>query len=74
MTHPLHLGRVLTGSESGQSQPDKDIPEILRALGEEKIDWRGFVSHKADFASINKAISEMRGGAPIHTLLEIPVS
>jgi hypothetical protein len=57
---------VLTGSESGQSQPDKDIPEILRALGEEKIDWRGFVSHKA--------ISEMRGGAPIHTLLEIPVS
>jgi S-(hydroxymethyl)glutathione dehydrogenase / alcohol dehydrogenase len=69
-TLPLHFGRVLTGSEGGQSQPDKDIPEILRVLAEKKIDWRGFVSHWGRLRTLNADLSEMRSGAVTHLLLD----
>lgn len=70
-TLPLHFGRVLTGSEGGQSQPDKDIPEILRVLAEKKIDWRLFVSHRGRLESLNSDLSEMRSGAATHLLLDL---
>ena len=70
-TLPLHFGRVLTGSEGGQSQPEKDIPEIFRALAERKIYWRGFVSHRGRLQSLNSDLSEMRSGAATHLLLDL---
>ena len=70
-TLPLHFGRVLTGSEGGQSQPDKDIPEILRVLAEEKIHWRGFVTNSCSLEDLNSGISDMRTGHPTH-LIALP--
>ena len=67
-TLPLHFGRALTGSEGGQSQPDKDIPEILRVLVETKIDWRGFVSHRGTFCSLQSDIAKMRSGEVVHLI------
>lgn len=70
-TLPLHFGRVLTGSEGGQSRPDKDIPEILRVVAEKKIHWFGFVSHRGGLESLNADLSEMRSGAAIHLVLNL---
>lgn len=68
-TLPLHFGRVLTGSEGGQSQPEKDIPEILRVSAEKKIDWRGFVSHRGALSDLDQIILQMRSGQVIHAVL-----
>jgi S-(hydroxymethyl)glutathione dehydrogenase/alcohol dehydrogenase len=67
-TLPLHFGRTLTGSEGGQSQPDKDIPAILGALAAQKIDWRGFISHRSSLAGLDQIISKMRSGEVIHAV------
>ena len=68
-TLPLHFGRTLTGSEGGQSQPEKDIPEILRALAEQKIDLRGCVSHCGPLHKVNTITARMRSGEVIHAIL-----
>ncbi|MFM8719712.1 MAG: hypothetical protein ACKOFH_09325 [Chthoniobacterales bacterium] len=67
-TLPLHFGRTLTGSEGGQSRPDKDIPEILRVLDKENIDWRGFVSHRGVLTSLEADIPRMRYGEVVHLI------
>jgi len=68
-TLPIHFGRTLTGSEGGHSQPEKDIPEILRVLGERQIDWRGFVSHRGTFSSLESDIAKMRSGEVVHAIV-----
>ena len=67
-TLPLHFGRVLTGSEGGQSRPEKDIPEILRVLASYKVGWRGFVSHRGRFSSLESDIAKMRSGDVVHLI------
>jgi S-(hydroxymethyl)glutathione dehydrogenase/alcohol dehydrogenase len=68
-TLPLHFGRILTGSEGGQSQPGKDVPEILRTLAEQKIVMRGFVSHRSPLREVNGITARMRSGEAIHAIL-----
>ncbi|MEI7863813.1 MAG: zinc-binding dehydrogenase [Chthoniobacterales bacterium] len=68
-TLPLHFGRSLTGSEGGQSRPDKDIPEILRILAEKKIDCRSFISHRGNLADSERIIAQMRSGEVVHAVL-----
>ena len=68
-TLPLHFGRTLTGSEGGQSQPEKDIPEILRSLADQKIDLRGFISHCGPLHEVNTITVRMRSGEVIHAIL-----
>ncbi|NBX33388.1 MAG: hypothetical protein EBR07_11795, partial [Planctomycetes bacterium] len=60
---------ILTGSEGGQSRPEKDIPEILRVLAEKKIDCRGFVSHRAGADDLSVIIAKMRSGEVIHAIV-----
>lgn len=67
-TLPLHFGRILTGSEGGQSRPDKDIHKILRVLAESNIDWRGFISHRGSLADLDQIIGQMRSGEVIHAV------
>ena len=68
-TLPLHFGRILTGSEGGQSRPEKDIPEILRVLAEKTIDCCGFVSHRAGADDLSVIIAKMRSGEVIHAIV-----
>jgi S-(hydroxymethyl)glutathione dehydrogenase/alcohol dehydrogenase len=68
-TLPLHFGRVLTGSEGGQSQPDKDIPEILHRLAAEELNVSGFVSHQGSIKELPEIMDKMRGGDVIHALV-----
>lgn len=68
-TLPLHFGRTLTGSEGGQSQPHLDIPRYLKMMDEGIFDLDGFVSHRCKLEDVNSAISRMRSGESIHTLI-----
>ena len=68
-TLPLHFGRTLTGSEGGQSQPHLDIPRYLKMMDEGIFDLDDFVSHRCKLEDVNSAISRMRSGESIHTLI-----
>ena len=70
MTLSLHFGRILTGSEGGQSRPEKDIPGILHVLADGKIDWRSFVSHQGTLSELDQIIQQMRSGLVIHAVLD----
>jgi S-(hydroxymethyl)glutathione dehydrogenase/alcohol dehydrogenase len=68
-TLPLHFGRILMGSEGGQSQPHKDIPRILAQLAAAGVDWRGFVSHRGSLADICDVMARMKAGDVVHAVL-----
>ena len=62
-TLPLHFGKVLTGSQGGESQPQRDIPRYLRLLQQERLQLDRFVSARYSLEQINDAIAAMRDGA-----------
>ena len=68
-TLPLHFGKVLTGSQGGDSRPAEDIPRYLRMMREGRFDPRGFVSHRLPLQQINDGIDRMRSGEVIHALV-----
>tara|TARA_B100001248_G_scaffold260540_1_gene249065 strand:+ start:81837 stop:82874 length:1038 start_codon:yes stop_codon:yes gene_type:complete len=68
-TLPLHFGKILTGSEGGSSQPDKDIPRILRMLEAGCFDPTGLVSHRIPLEETNDAIAKMRSGEVMHAMI-----
>jgi len=68
-TLPLHHGKMLVGSEGGMSRPQIDIPRYLRMIQDGRFDPRSFVSHRCKLQEINEAISVMRAGESIHTMI-----
>ena len=60
---PLHFGKVLSGSQGGECQPDRDIPRYLRLLERGSLQLDRFVSARFPLEEINTAISAMRDGA-----------
>jgi S-(hydroxymethyl)glutathione dehydrogenase/alcohol dehydrogenase len=71
-TLPLHYGKKLIGSEGGSSRPQKDIPKILYLLRHRNLAAKNMISHRRSLDQIHAAILEMRSGAVVHTLLEVP--
>ena len=68
-TLPLHYGKRLIGSEGGSSRPAEDILRIIRILKGRNISAGKMVSHRVEFIEINKAVSGMRAGDTIHSIL-----
>jgi S-(hydroxymethyl)glutathione dehydrogenase/alcohol dehydrogenase len=68
-TLPLHFGRVLTGSEGGQSKPDLDIPAIIDLLRSQGLNLAGFVSHRGSLESLPELVDGMRRGEVIHAII-----
>ena len=62
-TLPLHFGKVLTGSQGGESKPAQDIPRYLRLLQQGRLQLDRFVSARYPLEGINDAIAAMRDGA-----------
>ena len=60
---PLHFGKVLSGSQGGECQPERDIPRYLRLLEKGNLKLDRFVSARFPLEDINAAISTMRDGA-----------
>lgn len=68
-TLPLHFGRVLTGSEGGQSRPHIEIPRYLELLNDRNIDLSGLVTHRGTLSEVNSMIDKMRQGEVQHAML-----
>jgi len=60
---PLHFGKVLSGSQGGECQPDRDIPRYLRLLERRSFQLDRFVSARFPLEEINAGIAAMRDGA-----------
>ena len=60
---PLHFGKVLSGSQGGECQPDRDIPRYLRLLERGSFNLDRFVSARFPLEEINAGIAAMRDGA-----------
>lgn len=69
-TLPLHFGKVLTGSQGGESQPARDIPRYLRMWMDGRYSIEGWVTHRCGLRSINEAIACMRSGESLHTVIQ----
>jgi S-(hydroxymethyl)glutathione dehydrogenase/alcohol dehydrogenase len=70
-TLPLHFGRILTGSEGGQSHPAEDIPRILGELASTDVDCSGFVSHRGKLAELERLMAGMRAGEVVHAVVSL---
>lgn len=68
-TLPLHFGRILTGSEGGQSHPAEDIPRILDRLASERVDCSGFISHRVVLSEVDDLVGMMRSGTVAHAIM-----
>lgn len=69
-TLPLHLGKTLSGSHGGDSQPADDIPRYLRMMRAGRFDPRGMISHRLPLQDINDGIARMRSGEVVHALVD----
>ncbi len=61
-TLPLHFGKVLTGSEGGDTYPTADIPRYIRLHLEGKLRLSEFITDRYPFEEINTAIARIRAG------------
>lgn len=68
-TLPLHLGKILTGSEGGQSLPHLDIPRYLRLFKDRAIDLSHLISHRGTLGQVNDLIEKMRAGEVQHAIM-----
>lgn len=68
-TLPLHFGRILTGSEGGQSKPETDIPRFVGMVLDGRFGVEGFVTHRYPLDQVNEAIAIMRAGESVHSMI-----
>lgn len=68
-TLPLHYGKRIVGSEGGQSTPHIDIPRYLRMIEDGRFDPSKMITHRCKLGEINPAISAMRAGETVHTMI-----
>lgn len=59
---PLHFGKILTGSQGGESSPQHDIPRYLRLLHQGRFCLDRLVSARYPLEQINTAIAALRDG------------
>lgn len=62
-TLPLHFGKLLKGSEGGQSKPQSDIPLLLRLISEGELNFDTYPTHSFTPEGINDAVAQLRSGA-----------
>jgi len=59
---PLHFGKVLTGCEGGDTEPQVDIPRYLKLFAKGKLDLARLITHRYPLSGINRALDEVRAG------------
>jgi len=72
-TLPLHLGKTLTGSKGGSSEPDIDIPKILHMLDAGSINTINFPTLVYPFTNINDAIADLRKGISFRPVINFQI-
>ena len=61
-TLPLHFGKVLKGSEGGQSKPERDIPLLMQLISDKRLNFDDYPTHSFPLIGINEAIGQLKNG------------
>ena len=61
-TLPLHFGKLLKGSEGGQSMPEKDIPLLLDLISKGLLNFDDYPTNVFPLSKVNEAISQLKSG------------
>ena len=69
-TLALHFGKILKGSYGGYSNPDRDIPDILKFIEDKKINFDDYPIQIFSLNNINQAINKMRQGVPGRMIID----
>jgi len=69
-TLPLHLGKTLSGSKGGSSNPENDIPEILNMVDLGLINKDLFPTQTYQLSDVNEAITDLKRGVPFRPILD----
>ncbi|MFT5130611.1 MAG: S-(hydroxymethyl)glutathione dehydrogenase/alcohol dehydrogenase [Rhodothermales bacterium] len=59
---PMHFGKRIIGSHGGETQPERDIPRLLRLHAAGRLDLSALITDHADLTNVNDAIEAMRSG------------
>jgi S-(hydroxymethyl)glutathione dehydrogenase/alcohol dehydrogenase len=59
---PLHFGKVLTGSQGGNCQPNEDIPRLFNLFNQDKMKLKELITNIYSLDEINTAIASIRNG------------
>ena len=62
-TLPLHFGKLLKGSEGGQSIPERDIPFLLQLISNDNLNFDDYPTHSFSLENINEAIVQLKNGS-----------
>lgn len=60
---PLHFGKVLTGSQGGNCQPNEDIPRLFNLFNQDKMKLKELITNIYRLDEVNTAIASMRNGS-----------
>ena len=61
-TLPLHFGKLIKGSEGGQSKPQSDIPHLLKLISEGQLNFDNYPTHSFPLVDTNEAIAQLKSG------------
>jgi len=61
-TLPLHFGKILKGSEGGQSMPEKDIPILLDLITKGQLNFDDYPTNAFPLSRVNEAVSQLKNG------------
>ncbi len=59
---PLHFGKILTGSQGGNCQPNEDIPRLFNLFNQDKMKLKELITNSYSLDEVNTAIFAMRNG------------
>jgi len=71
-TLPLHFGKILTGSHGGSTNPQRDIPRIIRLVEAGKLELDLFPLTEHPLSEINVAIETLKKGVVGRQLIKLP--
>lgn len=66
---PLHFGKVITGSDGGETQPSDDIPRYVRLEQSGRLDLKKIITDRFNLKEINAAIEKMKTGKVLGRLI-----
>jgi S-(hydroxymethyl)glutathione dehydrogenase / alcohol dehydrogenase len=65
----FHFARSLTGCVYGSSDPDVEVPHLITAWREGRLDLEALTTHRSDLEGIDEAFERMRAGQGARTLV-----
>jgi S-(hydroxymethyl)glutathione dehydrogenase/alcohol dehydrogenase len=73
-TLPLHFGKILKGSEGGQSKPEKDIPFLLKLVSDQHLVFDDYPTHSFPLSGINEAILQLKDGVTGRMIIDFDLN